>query len=487
MDKKIIKKQERMNKLKTMALIASLIALYIGANAQTLTPQQNKKSKWGYVNEAGKAVIKHKYNNARAFSDGLAAVSLIDKSGKEKFGFIDEKGKVIIPLVYDEVSDFSEGKSKIRIGDKLGIINKTGVYILPLEYTEISEFSDDFLKAKKDNRWNIIDKMGKVIATYTEIGELSEGLAKVKSGYKWGCIDKTGKEIIPVEYKEISEFSDALLKAEEDYIYSYSRYHIIDKAGKIIAKYSQVGELSEGLASVESRGKCGYIDKTGKVVIPLEYYIAEDFSEGFARVKKDNIGYSWGIIDKTGTPVLPFEYDEEKITSMSPSEFIQKEIKRKAEIETFTEEIEAVLDNDYYSKESPSYNVLGGVMKKLKTLIDDSSGKEKEQLEKLYKELCYASRTKLMTEKYGVATAKKIMAGKYEIGMSKDASLESIAMYVPLSRYMFFGDNRFIIEAELNSKTQTYEIWTVVEEGSLAGKKMIWTFLNGKLASISNY
>lgn len=533
-----------MNKLKTMALIASLIALYIGANAQTLTPQQNKKSKWGYVNEAGKAVIKHKYDNARAFSDGLAAVNkggywgLINEAGKEvlkckynevryfseegvaivrsrinvsngvyanKFGVVDKTGSFIVPLEYDTIRDFSNGLAVVK-GEiandwsgyshkkyiRWGIIDKAGALVQPLKYTEISEFSDDLLKAEEEvnsysySRYHIIDKAGKIIATYTEIGEFSEGLAKVKSGNKWGCIDKTGKEIIPVEYKEISEFSDALLKAEEDDSYSYSRYHIIDKAGKIIAKYSWVGELSEGLARVKSGDKWGYIDKTGKVVIPVEYYSAKDFSEGFARVAKDNTGYSWGIIDKTGTSVLPFEYDEKKITSMSPSEFIQKEIKRKAEIETFTEEIEAVLDNDYYSKESPSYKVLGEVMKKLKTLIDDSSGKENEQLEKLYKELCYAARTKLMTEKHGVATAKKIMAGKYEIGMSKDASLESIAEYVPLSRYMFFGDNRFIIDAKLISQTKTSELWEVTDRDR-GYKKMFWTFHNGKLAIISNY
>lgn len=539
MDKKIIKKQERMNKLKTMALIASLIALYIGANAQTLTPQQNKKSKWGYVNEAGKAVIKHKYDNARAFSDGLAAVNkggywgLINEAGKEvlkckynevryfseegvaivrsrinvsngvyanKFGVVDKTGSFIVPLEYDTIRDFSNGLAVVKgeIADdrsgyshkkyiRWGIIDKAGALVLSLRYTEISELSDDLLKAKKDNYWIIINKTGKLIARYSIIGEFSEGLARVKSGNKWGCIDKTGKEIIPVEYKEISEFSDALLKAEEDNRYSYSRYHIIDKAGKIIAKYSWVGELSEGLARVKSGDKWGYIDKTGKIVIPVEYDRAGDFSEGFARVAKDNTGYSWGIIDKTGTSVLPFEYEENKIKSMPPSEFIQKEIQRKAEIEAFTEEIEAVLDNDYYSKESPSINVLGEVTEKLKTLIDDSSGKEKEQLEKLYKELFYAARTKMMTEEFGVATAKKIMAGKYEIGMSKDASLQSIAMYVPLSLDMFFGNNRFTIDAKLNSKTQTSEIWTVVEKGAFAGKKMIWTFRNGKLASISNY
>lgn len=420
-----------MNRLKTMALIASLIALYIGANAQTLTPQQNKKSKWGYVNEVGKAVIKHKYNNARIFSEGLAAVSLIDKSGMEKFGFIDDKGEVIIPLIYDEVSDFLEGNSKIRIGYKLGIVNKTGVYILPVEYTEISKFSDDLLKAKKDNYWIIIDKTGNGIAYYTEIGELSEGLARVRSNNKCGYIDKTGKVVIPVEYKEISAFSDDLLKAEEDHK-GWNRYHIIDKTGKIIAKYSWVGEFSEGLARVRS-GFEGYIDKTGKVVIPLEYRIAEDFSGEFARVSKDDTWYSWGIIDKTGTPVLPFEYEENKIKSMPPSEFVQKEIQRKAEIETLFDKTEAVLDNDYYSANCHPENELRELIAQLEAIDKELSfgNPMRNRSTNLRIALYDAIKKQRCTKKFGIATAKKIIAGKYEIGMSKAVCLE-IAYHVTI-------------------------------------------------------
>ena len=54
-------------------------------------------------------------------------------------------------------------------------------------------------------------------------------------------------------------------------------------------------------------GKYGYIDTTGKVVIPCQYDDAWSFSEGLARVWK---GEKTGFVDKNGKEVIPCEYDE---------------------------------------------------------------------------------------------------------------------------------------------------------------------------------
>lgn len=63
--------------------------------------------------------------------------------------------------------------------------------------------------------------------------------------------------------------------------------------------------FSDGLALVSLNGKYGFIDKTGKVAIPLKYDVAKDFSEGLAAVCLD----AWGYIDPTGRVVIPLNYD----------------------------------------------------------------------------------------------------------------------------------------------------------------------------------
>ena len=63
-------------------------------------------------------------------------------------------------------------------------------------------------------------------------------------------------------------------------------------------------------------GKCGFIDKTGKAVIPIIYddimnlkegeFLFEYFKYGLAIVKKDG---KYGAVDRTGQIIIPAQYD----------------------------------------------------------------------------------------------------------------------------------------------------------------------------------
>lgn len=69
---------------------------------------------------------------------------------------------------------------------------------------------------------------------------------------------------------------------------------------------SQTKEPCRELWPVVQHDKYGYIDKTGRLIIPFKFGYASDFSEGLATVEfKDNYGY----IDKTGKFVIPPQFD----------------------------------------------------------------------------------------------------------------------------------------------------------------------------------
>ena len=62
--------------------------------------------------------------------------------------------------------------------------------------------------------------------------------------------------------------------------------------------------IYDGLIRVcDDHGKYGFIDKTGKVVIPCKWKDVGWFSDGLAIVRDDNEKY--GIIDKTGKMITP--------------------------------------------------------------------------------------------------------------------------------------------------------------------------------------
>ena len=118
------------------------------------------------------------------------------------------------------------------------------------------------------------------------------------------------KKIMNLDYYyEITLFHEGLARVRKNNLYGY-----IDKTGKEIipCQYDNAELFSEGLARVEKRKYCGYIDKTygyidktGKEVIPFQYGGANSFYEGLALVEKD---YFWGYIDKTGKEIIPCQY-----------------------------------------------------------------------------------------------------------------------------------------------------------------------------------
>lgn len=141
-----------------------------------------------------------------------------------------------------------------------------------------------------------------------------DGLAAVTSNGKCGYIDKTGKTVVDFRYKNCFDFSEGLALVVEDNKFSY-----IDKLGTpmidfnkldfelppAIAIGSQPNNFSEGLTTFKMRGnasKVGFIDKSGKIIIPAQFDGASNFSEGFSFVLSTENGLS--VIDKTGKIVI---------------------------------------------------------------------------------------------------------------------------------------------------------------------------------------
>jgi hypothetical protein len=83
-------------------------------------------------------------------------------------------------------------------------------------------------------------------------------------------------------------------------------------------KYDYAFSFVEGMAAVVLDGKLGYIDTTGREVVPPEYSVMMyrfprvNFSEGLARVSKGDLfagEAKWGFIDKSGNETVPLTYD----------------------------------------------------------------------------------------------------------------------------------------------------------------------------------
>ena len=70
-----------------------------------------------------------------------------------------------------------------------------------------------------------------------------------------------------------------------------------------------INESLPTLFPVITNKDAGFIDNSGKVVIPLTFSAVSSFSEGVAAVQKEHL---WGYIDRSGSERISFRYSDAK-------------------------------------------------------------------------------------------------------------------------------------------------------------------------------
>jgi len=205
-----------------------------------------------YINKEGHVVLKTTFQNVGAFSEGLAAV---EREGK--VGYIDKSGKIVLAPKYiiHKAVEYACGTR--------GSIDT----YLALELPDCA-FSEGLAAVRlaqnqQGRNWGYIYKSGKIAIPpqFDEAGCFREGLAPAVLGGKLGFIDKTGQFIIEPRFG--CQIKDNGLALPKD---SY---------------------FSEGLAAVTLCGKgCTYVNRMGKLIMPLQFHDINAFSEGVALVSK---------------------------------------------------------------------------------------------------------------------------------------------------------------------------------------------------------
>ena len=86
-------------------------------------------------------------------------------------------------------------------------------------------------------------------------------------------------------------------------------YKYVNQQGRVFSgKWVEANPFYDGMAIVrQKKSGYGYIDNSGKLVIPYSFAYAENFSEGLAVVANED-GY-YGYVDKTGKMPIGFQFE----------------------------------------------------------------------------------------------------------------------------------------------------------------------------------
>lgn len=204
-----------------------------------------------------------------------------------KVGYISTEGNLLKPQ-WDQAYQFKNGVSVVELNGQFGLIDKAGKYIVPLgkyKYIQYTlPYTDGFVRVSNNPSFD--------------------------TGNVWGLVDTTtGKEILKPEYYRIEPFSDGLAlvgkRGDLDGGNEKDKYGYIDRTGKFIIplKFQIAGDFTEGVAParVEQQGKYGYIDKTGKFVITPQWTGASSFEDSYSIIEN---GMLLGFAHRSGRVIM---------------------------------------------------------------------------------------------------------------------------------------------------------------------------------------
>lgn len=179
------------------------------------------------------------FRGISAFSDGYALI------GVGKAGFIDNTGTMVIPPVFEEAQAFSEGLAPVRVGHFWGFVGMNGEMVIQPQYAYVQRFKDGKAKVFKDlTHFYYILKSGEKIDEpnvkievasendeFYKTGKLSDGrmLFKDKKVGKYGYKNTEGKIIIPTDFDNACDFSGGRALVEIN-----NRWYYIDEEGGVV-------------------------------------------------------------------------------------------------------------------------------------------------------------------------------------------------------------------------------------------------------------
>jgi hypothetical protein len=262
------------------------LSVSYGQSTKQLVPFY-KNGKWGFADTSMNIVVLPTYDYVTSFINGYA---IIRTTGL--FGLIDSSSKIVIPTLYKTGFDLYENYTWIKKDLDWIIIDKKGTEIIP-EYKYYSRpftFNEGLSRVVRNEKYGFVDESGNEIISCiydSSYYKFEEGFVAVKLGNNWGFINKQGKVVVDFKYNYAYNFQEGRALVAD-----WSKgYGFVDITGKevIPLQFRRANPFFEGLALVEIKGKIGFIDRNGNILIKPKFLWCNNFKEGFNYVGKNFI------------------------------------------------------------------------------------------------------------------------------------------------------------------------------------------------------
>lgn len=296
----------------------------------------------GLLSWDGETIISCEYNGIDLNEyEGFFSVK---RNGRK--GLMSRAGEELLPCAFDDCGVIDEHFLWAR-GDKTyGIYSSEGEKVQPCKFNSffiyegkkkkevsLSDFAQLDRRQHPDLYAVVSGKVGtldskkfttKLPCAYDYLSDFAprmkitngvlteQRLAVCRLNGKYGIVNSEGKQIQPMAFDELrKDVSDPSSKelpdmgsARDLHVRIGDKWGILTADGEQLAevKFDSVGVFHDGLAVVKAAERYGYIDRSGEIVIPIQWMAAYDFSEGLAALRVDKKHFQF--INTAGTVVI---------------------------------------------------------------------------------------------------------------------------------------------------------------------------------------
>ena len=261
-------------------------------------------------------------------------------------GLMSRTGEELVPCAFDDCGVIDELFLWTRKGNTYGIYSSEGEKVQPCKFSSffiyegkkkkevsLSDFAQLDQRKHPDLYAVVSGKVGtldsenfttKLPCAYDYLSDFAtrmkitngvrteQRLAVCRLNGKYGIVNSEGKQIQQMAFDELrKDVSDPSSKelpdmgsAHDLHVRIGDKWGILTADGEQLAevKFDSVGVFHDGLAVVKAAERYGYIDRSGAIVIPIQWMAAYDFSEGLAALRVDKKHFQF--INTAGTVVI---------------------------------------------------------------------------------------------------------------------------------------------------------------------------------------
>lgn len=336
----------------SMKLVLATICLVMAHSVFAQDPNKDYwypvivKGKMGYIDKTGKLKINAAVERPPSYSmENIHGDFII--VGSTKKVLYNRLAKIVIDKYFSDIM-IDETNKLIKVSAlsdnsfsmfsaKKGWYDFSGKEIIPVAYeTQILSggysFHEGLWCYEKDNLQGYMDTKGNTVIQpqFESATDFKNGLAAARkaSSDAFGYINTKGEFVIKPQFYSAGDFDEsgyALVYINK----SDKTQSIINRNGKVLVKNIPYRAQNDGISNaIFQKGlvpvfdtvqkKYGYMDYTGKTVIPIQYASAEEFDkEGKAWVNlggqvdgkglfAKTLGGKWALIDTKGNQIIPY-------------------------------------------------------------------------------------------------------------------------------------------------------------------------------------